>query len=459
MKNLLESQKEDPHRIGTSGTRRRNFGGTGLSSSDNRILILAIIATIVAAVSAAATTAGLTIAVVLTAAVLLMFRLKSAFWVTLGLIAVMASSSPILGTQSPAISLAMRLAGVCAVILGVMFDRDQHTIGLRLPIHHFVVWACWTNAALLLYIIFATFAHGQSLTFAALAGGTALLVAFEWACFLGVSRLALSQGVIISLFIIVFASLAAGILMPSIALEGGRLRGLTANANSLSFYAFLLGSLGVIFIKRQVLSCIIVALSSVAIIWGASRSNAVALVAVVIIYTFMRRGSNRIAWILVTVPVTVTAVLLGPNLSPILGGLLRTDATRNQSLAYAVETLRVHPFDGIGAGNELVEVASSPLRAAVHAGIWGGLAVLVLWGVLLALGSVWGIAAFALAVGAVLSSMFEGWLLSPFGSFLLVFVATWTLVAREFLSNRGLGCPRPEYELPGVPRSTQPRSR
>ena len=121
--------------------------------------------------------------------------------------------------------------------------------------------------------------------------------------------------------------------------------------------------------------------------------------------------------------------LMDLSASPLL---FRDWGSRDGSLQEAVRVLSISPLFGLGVGGELVEVASSPLRAFVEGGILALVGVVIMYLVLLRAALRRNASLLAMTLAAILSSFGEGWFLSSIGSMMLVFSAVWIGVASRF---------------------------
>jgi hypothetical protein len=228
-------------------------------------------------------------------------------------------------------------------------------------------------------------------------------------------------------------SAGMGILDPTQGLAGGRLRGPFANANLLGFYAFIALLSGLLLIRRRFWSLVLCSLSIMVIAWTGSRSSAIAaLSGVLLLALFRNRRSRWVVWVIVGVAAMALVGFMDPSASPLL---FRDWGSRDGSAQEAFRVLSVSPFLGVGFGGELVEVASSPLRAFVEGGILALAGVVIMYMALLR-------AAFrrnaflgAITCAAILSSLGEAWFLSAIGSMMLVFAALWIGVSSRYANS------------------------
>jgi hypothetical protein len=224
-------------------------------------------------------------------------------------------------------------------------------------------------------------------------------------------------------------SAGMGFLDPTQGLEQGRLRGVFVNANLLGFYAFIALIAGLLLVHGKFWSLVLCALSILVGVWTGSRSSAIAsLSALLLLALFGNRRSRLIFWVIVG----VAAIALVGFIDPSWKLLSRSWGTRDGSFQEAVRVLSVSPLFGLGVGGELVEVASSPLRAFVEGGIAALVGVVIMYLVLLRAALRRNASLVAMSLAAILSSFAEGWFLSAIGSIMLVFTSTWIGVSSRF---------------------------
>jgi hypothetical protein len=357
---------------------------------------------------------------------LVLVRVDPAIWVVLSIACVMFSSTSWDGDSSVP-SVLLRL---CAI--GFIFCALAANPRSRVP-NPFVVHSGFRSFSGILiplgfYLVIAALAHGSWVEFIGYIVGLMLLAIGLIAVF----RLPLESlymGLLYAMLLFVGASLLAGGMIPDIAIAGGRLRGLTSNANLLGFYSFVLTALSILFRPGMLASRIALMLAMVTLFWSGSRASMLAFVVLLLCYFAYSKslGPKFIGIVFLT----VFAIVFFFGFSDSLLGKSLFDGT-NSRLDSWLETVRVFdiaPWTGIGL-SESVEVASSPLRATVHAGVWGALAVLAMWVALFVSGRRSGWRSSALAMSAVTHSCFEGWLLSPIGPIFMIFMLLWVLACR-----------------------------
>lgn len=353
---------------------------------------------------------------------------------TIGVLLIIASSTTFLPGNDTVISLGLRVVGIGFLVLS-SFQKSSRTASFsfdrELNSAEIWSWLPWVIVSYLLYLLLSTAFHGQWIDFILYGGGVVLLVVALVATAIAVPNQVVAKGVIAALVIVLALSVVYGLTVPSVGIAGTRLRGVTTNGNTLGFYAFLLGSLALIVVKNVRVRLVLFALSVVVIVWTSSRASALAL-AIVVVCVFLSRRS--IVVVLAGFGVIGAGVVAGvawPRTFDVLGGLLRDNNSRTQTIDSAIEAFRSSPLIGIGMGNSPDEIASSPLRALAFAGIGGLIAVIVLWISLLWFSRRGGIQTVGFAIAAIIHSLFEGWLLSPVGPLLLVFVLCWWVIVRH----------------------------
>lgn len=394
------------------------------------MLWAAAIAAIVAmvAVSFLSPVAGLVASAALVALVASLFRLPAVAFVMAGtsLLVVAAVSSALV---TPLASVPLRLGGIACVALAGIF----HGTVCR-PVRPHSTFIGLMLAGLGLYILFATFGDGQYVPFIAEVAGLGALAVWLAAASTWVPAESLRSGLVAALAAAVAANVAAVVIAPGLAFGLGRLRGFLENANGLGCYAVALGMLALTVVRRRLLAGGLF-LTSVAIIAATgSRASAAALVVTTVVIVLIEfRWPVKIACLIATA-IALTFVI---DLNPVVEWVTSRGNTREQTFGYALSTLEANPWTGVGLDNELHEVASSPMRAFVHAGMWGGIAVVALWVGLIGYGATAGVRGVAVAFGIVTLSCFEGVLLSPISPYLLVLTACLITVQRTAHAGGG----------------------
>lgn len=368
---------------------------------------------------------GVILAAVLVGFLAVAVRAPATAFVFVGTLLIASSAAgPALAFIGSGALIPLRLGGAASFIAAGLLHG-----GTRRPVrpHSWFIGA--VVAAMATYSLVATLLNTQYTAFVNYMAALAVLGACLVAMSTRVPVDALRVGLAAALSVFVSGSLVTGVLTPGVGIEQGRLRGLAENANGLGCYAFILGALAVTVVRSQVLSAALFVISAAAIIWSGSRNSALALLVVVILVAFV---AHRWAVGIISVAawIGITYVLSPSNVSLVLGRLLIDDNTRYETFSYAFRVMEIYPFTGIGLDNEATQVASSPMRALVHSGLWGGIAIAAMWVALLAYGRTGGVRGFAVALGVVVFSLFEGVLLSSMGPFLPVLLCAVTVVQR-----------------------------
>lgn len=376
-------------------------------------------------------------------------RRRQTLGVSTGLLLVMAGATSFVPGENSTASIVVRVAGLVLLLLVGAASRS----GSELHRHRSIglprrsIWLVSTG--LLIYLLTATLVHGQYFEFVTYTGALVFAVAAFASC-KGIDPGALLGGVRLALTIVLFGSLALAVTVPSVAFEGGRLRGLTENANGLGFYAFLLGALTLLTWNRGRAVPGIIGIASVTAVLflSASRASALALVIVVAAKVLGSRFGAKVAVAGVVVLGAAYIAYFVPELGDVV--LFRTTNTRAGSVAEGLAVLRESPVIGFGMDSERGIVASSLFRAAVHAGMLGIAGVSLMWLAIARTGRTVSTLGFALA--AVVNSVAEGWLLSPIGPEFVTFLFAWHCVllgqgpteaaVRRLTRNVALGVPR-----------------
>ena len=367
-----------------------------------------------------------------------------------GTILIISSATTFVPVGGTVISVGLRIVGVAFLTLSRL-QKSPGTAGFsveeQLSSARMRSLLPWVIVSYLLYLILSTAFHGQWLNFIFYGGGVILLVIVLIATASVDPYDVVAKGVIAALVFVLAMSVAYGLLVPSIGIAGTRLRGITSNGNTLGFYAFLLGSLALIEVKRAWVKLVLLTLAVVVVLWTSSRASLLALMVVilsVILSKLSKAGILSFFGLIVTVGVVV---VLRPRTFDVFGGIIRGNNSRSLSLDTAIEAFRSSPLMGIGMGNNVDEIASSPLRALAFAGIGGLIAVILLWLSFLWFSRKGGIQIIGFSTAAIVHSFFEGWMLSPIGPLLLVFVVCYWVIVRPSLTSAFLTSPSTRYDV------------
>jgi len=287
------------------------------------------------------------------------------------------------------------------------------------------------------YLVAATLPFGDTESLAVGSAGLVLLTAYLLLATKLLSPQTLDVAVVSALVAAVAFSLLLGFVLPDIAMLGGRLQGITANPNLLGMYAFLLVAAVVLRSRPWPLTLAAIGLGVAALVWTASRGSALALLATVIVGAGMKAGRARqLALPLLAlgiIPVALTVY----GAEPTEIKLFRSNNSREGSIQEVVDLVRTGSLGGVGIGNERTLLASSPLGAFVHGGVVALCSILLIYVAFLWLSWKAGRATFAFAVGAVVHSNFEAWLLSSMGPMLVLIALTWMSMPSADPGGRG----------------------
>ncbi|MDY0946745.1 hypothetical protein SOM11_12185 [Frigoribacterium sp. CFBP9039] len=330
-----------------------------------------------------------------------------------------------------AISVALRVGGFAIItVLALRHSSPAHSETEQTS----KSWVYVFGASLALYFVVGAAFHAQITTFILYMIGLVLLVVAATASVSATDQ-DLRKGVVWALGALLVSSLALGALVPALGFEGGRLRGVLENANTLGFFAFLLGCAALTIVDSPRWRVALLLLSGIILVLSASRASSLAL-AIVVLLLVLRRGFARSIIIAVSgVLVLGVVLLLNPSLLDPFANLLRMNDSRSDSTATALRAFETSPLIGIGVGNESSIIASSPFRALAQAGIFGLVAVISMWIILLIQGLKSGYKTVTVAIAAIVHSVFEGWLLSPVSPLLAIFMFFWIVVANREKSD------------------------
>lgn len=353
-----------------------------------------------------------------------------------GCLSIIFASSVFLPDDSSFVSIGARIVGSALLIL----SAHQSKLGRygSTPVNKRTIrrWAISLAAPIAIYIALATLPFGMWNNFIAYEVGVVLLVFVIYYSGPQLSSGTLRKAVIAALTTTVIVSLLAGVALPGLGIEQGRLRGILNNANLLGFYAFLLGAVALTLVKRKAARYLLLAAVAAALLWSSSRASTLSLVILIVVLVVLTRFAAGMAFIAGLAVVTVAAATIWPSLLDVLEGVTRQNNSRSGSWDVALAVLEKQPWSGVGLGNEASIIASSPLRAAADAGIPGLIVIFVLWIAIIYASRRAGRRTLALGLAACVHSCFEGWLLSPVGPIILVFALAWLIVAYSEIKSR-----------------------
>ncbi|MCO4254753.1 hypothetical protein [Pseudarthrobacter cellobiosi] len=354
---------------------------------------------------------------------LMVVRASPSLWIFLASICIVLSSS-LWTSESGVLSAAYRFTAIIFIILSfVAGSRSASTsVSSGSPRMYGIL------GPLFIYLIAAMLAHNSWGDFIGYSAALIILM-FGLGVLPRVSPQHLYFGLLAALLVVAASSLAAGIILPETALAGGRLRGLTTNANLLGFYSFCLIALAILYRPRSLISRIGLCVGILSLFWTGSRASLLAVGVLVLGRIFFGSKQKRgLSWLLMGF-LMLTLFALGIGDTFLDKALIADSNSRIGTLNEAQRVLQLAPWTGIGL-NESVEVASSPLRAFVHAGFWGVMAVAAMWVSLLVSGKSFGWRSVVLALAVIAHSCFEGWMLSPIGPIFMIFMLMWFAVCR-----------------------------
>lgn len=238
-------------------------------------------------------------------------------------------------------------------------------------------------------------------------------------------------GVRRGLMSIITGSVIFIVLLPGEGILQDRARGYTSNPNLLGFYCAMLIAVLLLSPRSRMSMLAWLTTSFAILVWTGSRASLVLAAVMGLGYLLTPRPlGTKLAAGGVGISL-ITSFLILPDWTDAPGaGILRTGNSRETSWAYTKQVFSDRPVTGIGLGNELIEVASTPLRAVVHGGLLGLAGIMVVYMALIYYSAKIGQATLFLATGAVLHSFFEGWFLSPVSPLFLVFVAVYIATAK-----------------------------
>ncbi len=310
-------------------------------------------------------------------------------------------------------------------------------------------------ATIVAYLAFATIGHGMYQALLLYTAGAVLTVVYGTLIARRISGPQLRAGILIALVLAISGSVVFGIVRAGDGILGERLRGLVSSPNLLGFYAVMIFALLLSYRTFRLWMLPVGAVTGAALVWTASRSSLIATVLLVTAHLALRQTRLRALWILLG---ATGLVLLLSNPAWMTDSdltILRSNNSRHDSYAYTMTVLADTGWQGIGLGNELVQVASTPLRALVHAGLAGGLLVAAMYAVIVYYSAKVGRQTLLFGGVMVVHSLSEGWLLSPVGPMTMCFVAVWCALAKCEAAPPSI--PRHAARTP-MPATTRERS-
>lgn len=363
---------------------------------------------------------------------------------TVGCISIISASSVFLPDDGSAISIGLRVVGSGLLLVSAFRAKSQGYSAdpnLKRVVRR---WAVALGVPVAVYIALATVPFGMWNDFLSYEVGVVLLCVVISCSAPQLASGTLQRSVIIALAATVIASIVMGFLLPEFGIQQGRLRGVVNNANLLGFYAFLLGVVALVAVKRTSARVVLLGAAAIALLWTASRASTLALIIAIVVLILLTRLATGL---LVTAGLAILGIIVGlvwPSFLNVFEGVTRGNDSRSGSLDVALAAVKSNPWSGVGLGNEASIIASSPLRAAANGGIPGLIVVGILWVAILYTSARVGGKTLALGVAAVAHSCFEGWLLSPVGPMILIFALVWLTVAHSDLTSKLRTDPGPD---------------
>lgn len=287
----------------------------------------------------------------------------------------------------------------------------------------------WAIGGYLLFVFAATVPHGDVTNLASHLVGLALLVPCLHFLFRRLSGhpevLALASAILFGATLVSLGAVALG----SSAYSGERLRGLFINPNTLGFVCFVGFALSTVAARRHHFLASVMALSFLScMLLSGSRMSLLATGVFVLVDGVQRPGRGRLTLGLALL--TTFTLVLNPSLLEVLPSeTTRTNDSRSDGIAYAVNAFRDAPIFGLGYAADHVEVASSPGRALLLGGAIGVIGLACIYVAILRASAKISPSALALGVAAVVHSFGEGWLLSAVGPLMLVFAVAMAAIS------------------------------
>lgn len=224
---------------------------------------------------------------------------------------------------------------------------------------------------------------------------------------------------------IVVPSIVLGLVGGGAAFEGGRLAGITSNANALGIFALLMACAG-IFHGRLVVRHLSWTIALSTTLLAGSRASAAALVLLVALTLWFQHRGMAYRILLALASIAGVSFVMASDLMSMQSddptSVFRTNDSRTEFISLGLyEVERYWPW-GIGAGNasQTLAAVNVILKTAVEFGIVSFL-ILSVFSVLLFWQSSTSKAAIITAVICISNNMFEGWMLTFGTSFTVMF--------------------------------------
>lgn len=323
-----------------------------------------------------------------------------------------SSSIPIL---SP-FSIGLRVVGALVVITPVIWRKR---LSERASFPRFSNAMIAAGLGFGTYLAASELAHGHALAFI-LGLLSFLLVAFlTHATLYYYSERQIVGGAYAAFLLMCVASLVLRQIMPEIAIEQFRLRGVLENANGLGFVAFALGALSLAARLVPWQSALGLGVALTCLFLTASRASMLAFVIVAIGLAIGRARRAQLVVVFGVIGVSFVWLWSPEFLADV--PLLRATDTRSMGFEIMQSAMSESFWTGLGALPSEVRVAGSPFAAGITGGMLGLIGLGTMYIALL-----WGFAssrprALTLLVAGIAHSVFESWILSFSAPMLLTF--------------------------------------
>lgn len=230
-------------------------------------------------------------------------------------------------------------------------------------------------------------------------------------------------------FALVLLSLGAIVIGVDFASRAGRVQGIMGNANGFGILALILLGTAAIYRTRWIVFAAPAA--ALVVLLSESRASALAflLMGTVLLAHSLRRRFGRVA-VFSVVAFAVVMAALGATLITwdSSTGLLRGTRSRDSVWSLLWQDFQRNPWGGRGWNGQSSGYESIYLATIAQLGIVGFVIVISAVAVLLVRLSTWGIAGVTLALGVLVNSAFEGWLLAGGSAYAW---AVWLLVTAD----------------------------
>lgn len=314
-------------------------------------------------------------------------------------------------------SIGLRVVGALVVIAPVAW---RMRLDERASFQRFSRAIMVTGVGFSIYLIASKLAHGSLLTFV-VGEISFLLVAFLiFGLLYYYSTPQIVGGVHAALTLMCVASLGAWQVLPGIASENFRLRGVFENANALGFAAFALGavSLAARLVAWQSILGLSLALTCLFLSGSRASVLAFALITAGLAFSKVRRAQGLVAF--GAIAVSIVWLVAPGGLADI--PLLRGTDTRSYGFEIMQQALSESFWTGLGGLPMDTNVAGSPFAAGITGGVWGLIGLGTMYFALLRGLVLYRPRTLSLGVAGIVHSVFESWMLSFSAPMLLTFL-------------------------------------